>query len=179
MLKKVFTILTLLIFIYSQVGFYIVIRNTLQSWKRSVKEDIFREIGDEQLTIISFTENKSKIHWEDDDQKEFVFNGEMYDIVKVVEKHGSTYLYCLIDKQEKKLIAEHNAVAKNHAHGKRTASVSFITLFNPEFADILILSQALPGIDFHPFIVQIPAANTDILSPPQKFPETVFSYICC
>ena len=81
--------------------------------KEAVKEKIFEQLKDEELQIISISDHQN-IYWEEDG-KEFILNGEMYDVVKRKMINGKEFLYCINDKKEKALIDNYNLVTKGNA----------------------------------------------------------------
>ncbi len=82
--------------------------------KEAIKEKIFKQLKDDELQIISYTENKEHIYWEEDG-KEFLFNGEMYDVVKTTIVDNKTILYCINDKKEKALVEKYNSITKQNS----------------------------------------------------------------
>lgn len=74
----------------------------------------------EALTSIIVTaENKSLLLWLD--EREFSYNGTMYDIVHIENISGNKTIYhCLTDKQETKLIAEYSQNLKKNQKNKNS-----------------------------------------------------------
>ena len=58
------------------------------------------------MEVISLSGNK-EIYWEEKG-KEFMFKGEMYDVVKTKTVNGKVMLYCINDKKEKALVDNYN-----------------------------------------------------------------------
>ncbi|MEO7291555.1 MAG: hypothetical protein ABIW34_00530 [Ginsengibacter sp.] len=105
-------------------------RHFQSSQKDVIKEKILNQLKEEELQIISLTDNK-EIFWEEKGE-EFLFKGEMYDVVKTKTVNGKVMLFCINDKKEKALIDNYNLVTKqnssNDKKGKNTADNS-INLF--------------------------------------------------
>ncbi len=129
MLKKI-SILSLLVIIgFSQIGYYIIFRQQQAEQKRSVKKIIFSQMKDDELTIISFTDNVQHIFWVEEG-KEFHYKGEMYDVVRSKTINGKVLLYCINDKIEKNLIDKYNLVAKHNSSGDKKGKINFNNSIN-------------------------------------------------
>ena len=102
-------------------------RHFQSSQKDVIKEKILSQLKEEELQVISLTDNK-EIFWEEKGE-EFLYNGEMYDVVKTKTVNGKVMLYCINDKKEKALIDKYNLVTKNNSStdkkGKNTLDNSF------------------------------------------------------
>lgn len=68
-------------------------------------------LPDAALTVIV---QNNRMQWVKTN-REFHFDGEMYDVVKTIKKDGKTVYYCINDKKEKELV-------KNFARAARDAS---------------------------------------------------------
>src|SRR4051812_11440542 len=94
-------------------------RNSQQEQKELVRHRILNTLKDDEMQVISLTDNKHDISWEEDGN-EFLFHGEMYDVVKTSLINGKTLLYCINDKKEKTLVDNYNSITKhNSADGKK------------------------------------------------------------
>ncbi len=116
-LKKVSIIILISVLAYSQVGYYFVMRHFQFSQKDVIKEKILNQIKEAELQVISFTDNK-EIFWEEKG-KEFLFKGEMYDVVKTKRVNGKLMLYCIKDIKEKALIDNYNLVTKQNSSAEK------------------------------------------------------------
>lgn len=110
-LKKFLLIILIAVLAYSQIGYYFIMHYSQHVQKRVIQEEIYQQLKDEELEIISLTDNKQHINWEEEG-KEFLLNGEMYDVVKTKTINGKLILYCINDKKEKSLIDKYNFVTK-------------------------------------------------------------------
>ena len=95
--------------------------------KEIIKEKILNKLDDSELQVISLSDNK-EIYWEEKGE-EFLFRGEMYDVVKTKTVNGKVMLYCINDKKEKALVDNYNQVTKHNSSadkkGKYTIDHSF------------------------------------------------------
>lgn len=122
---------------YSQVGYYFVIRHFQYQQKKAVKEKIISGLKEEELEVILLTD---EISWKDDG-KEFLYRGEMYDIVKAKTTKGKVLLYCINDKKEKALVDHYNHLTKHNSFpgkkGKNIVDNQFNLIINDIFNPVV------------------------------------------
>lgn len=145
-------------------------RNSQLSQKEVIKEKILSNLKDEELQIISLTDNQQKIYWEEEG-KEFSFNGKMYDVVKSKTIKGKVVLYCIDDKKEKQLIENYNSITKQNSStdkkGKNNIDNS-TTLF--VYTDEITNSQSF-SLSSKPasyLVSYLPQNISNKISPPPK-----------
>lgn len=85
---------------------FVVLQGWMQVRKASIRKEmkhrIMAGIPSDQLIQLSFSkEEAQKLRWKDD--KEFEFEGEMYDVVSSVSNDDSITYRCLVDNEETKL----------------------------------------------------------------------------
>lgn len=114
---------------YSQVGYYFIIRHSQSVQKGIIKEKILRQLKDDELEIISLTDNYNKIYWEEEG-KEFFYNGAMYDVVKTKTINNKVMLYCINDKKEKNLIDDYNLITKHNSSSDKKGKNTFDSSVN-------------------------------------------------
>ena len=137
--------------------------------KEAIKEKIFQNLKDEELQSISLSDNQN-IYWEEDG-KEFLLNGEMYDVVKTKTVNGKVILYCNSDKKEKALIDNYNLITKHNSSsdkkGKNTIDNSFnlFVYHDEKNSDQYFI---LAANKFHSFISHLTESIDDNISPPPK-----------
>jgi hypothetical protein len=171
-LRKIFVIGLLIALGFTQVGYYICMLHSQYELKEKIKHTVLKQLKNEDLTIISLTDNINKIYWEDDDdEKEFSFNGQMYDLVRTDTLNGRILLYCFNDKKEQQLIDLYNAVTKNNsATDKKVKNNSFIslTLFVWESIAPCTLFSFQKINQYNSFITHLPKGVTNSTSPPPR-----------
>jgi len=127
-LKKLSLIIIIAVLAYSQVGYYFVLRHSQSLQKDVIKEKIVNQLKEEELQVISLSDNK-EIFWEEDG-KEFLFKGEMYDVVKTKSVNGKVMLYCINDKKEMSLIDNYNLITKHNTSSDKKEKNSIDNSFN-------------------------------------------------
>jgi hypothetical protein len=167
-LKKLSLITIIAVLAYSQVGYYFVMRHHQHEQKEAVKEKIFRQLKDEELEVISLSDNPN-IYWEEDG-KEFLLNGEMYDVVKTKSVNGKEIAYCINDKKEKALIDKYNLVTEHNSSadkkGKNTFDNSLNLFVYSDEVDAPSFSICIQTFSF--FHSSLPEAMIKQASPPPK-----------
>jgi len=102
LLKRFISFILLFVFIYNIGGYYIWFKLEQYNIQSEIRNDSHKKA----LTLISIPLNdKSCITWTEEN-KEFIYHGEMYDIVKTKIINNVKYYYCINDKKEKQLITD-------------------------------------------------------------------------
>jgi hypothetical protein len=107
-LKKVFSILFACIFLYNYWGYYITFIIQQYCAKEEMKEQLMKLVPDDELCKINIPfYSYNKIRWYEDN-KEFKYEGNMYDVVRQVKTKSSIIYYCVQDNKENKLYQKLN-----------------------------------------------------------------------
>ncbi len=105
-MKKSAIFSLLAIFLFNSVGYYIVFKISQSEIRKEVKTFIQLGIPEAQLTTIEISKAKfASINWEKKN-KEFFYQGKLFDIVKKKELQNSIIFYCIDDKKEIELFAD-------------------------------------------------------------------------
>ncbi len=170
MLKKLLLIILIAVLACSQVGYYVIMHHSQYVQKKVIKERIFQQLKDEELEIISLTDNKQHIYWEEEG-KEFLLNGEMYDVVKTKRINGIIILYCINDKKEKSLIDNYNLITKHNSDsdkkGKSNIDNSINLFVYPNGDNIDVYSFTFLD-HFYSFDSRLQKIFLKTISPPPK-----------
>jgi hypothetical protein len=128
-LKKTFSFVLLLIFLYNISGYYLAFTVQQSDIKEKVQH-IFKEkdTGDLLLLKISPEEEKN-IAW--NEKNEFSLHGKMYDVAFRKHQGNVLYLYCYNDSKEDHLFASMNSHVKNNMDNPVSGKTSNNTLKNP------------------------------------------------
>jgi len=96
----------------SQTGYYLV--NFIQQHlaKEAMEQQLLAEIPESSMKVFDAEANKHDIIWEEEG-KEFLLHGKMYDIAKTKIVDGKTYFYCVSDSKE-------DQVLKNRSNAVRS-----------------------------------------------------------
>lgn len=110
-MKYVLTITLLFSLVFSQVGYYFVKLALEEECKEEAEEQMLKGVRQEDMTAISYADNRDKIYWEEEG-REFMLDGQLYDVIKTGTVDGNEVLYCLADKKEKDLIDQYSLLTK-------------------------------------------------------------------
>ena len=109
-MKKFISSILLLILFLNIIGYHFIFQ--VQQYK--VKEDMREHINSEDIrnaTELRFSlADLTKLKWED--ENEFTFNGEMYDVIQKNESNGELILQCIKDKKETHLVNNYAKLSK-------------------------------------------------------------------
>jgi hypothetical protein len=108
----------LFIFIFSLEGSYIIFKIQQYQIRKEIIHQIKQGVSENDLTSIVVTpETALQLNWEDN--KEFSYKGNMYDVVSVEIVDANTKIYhCISDVQETKLIALYNKRLRKNEKNK-------------------------------------------------------------
>jgi hypothetical protein len=112
LLKKIITISFLLLIFLGQAGYQFIPEAIREVHKEKMIKAILPYLKDEQLVKIA--SDDKEICWIEED-REFIYNGTMYDVVKTITVAGKTSLLCLCDQQEDKINSLCNKVTEQNS----------------------------------------------------------------
>ncbi|NPD45594.1 MULTISPECIES: hypothetical protein [unclassified Lentimicrobium] len=113
-MKKAFSILFLFVFLYNLVGYYIVFNMVQFQVKDEVKYLIKHFVPQEELVLISIENSKSYLLAWTKPNKEFRYQGQMFDIVEKQIKDNKIIYSCIHDFKESKLFENLDIHIKNY-----------------------------------------------------------------
>lgn len=122
---------------FSQVGYYFVMLVSQHQLKEDIEEAIHSNLAQKEMEVISYTDNSKNIFWEEEG-KEFLFNGTMYDVVSTAVVKGKKILYCINDEKEKQLVDKYSLLTKNNSGDskkQKNNAFQFEYFFVPEYKD--------------------------------------------
>jgi len=170
-LKKPVTILILFILFFSQVGYRLVFVIQQHQLKEEAEEKFLATINDEEFELIDLNANYQDIKWEEEG-KEFLLNGQLYDVAKKETKNGKTILYCLNDKKEEQLLNDMAKQVKSDANnssgnkdGKHTIKFQlsdFISIIPKILSEIFSLAPQ----KYQEYIATVPTVIKKVNTPP-------------
>lgn len=135
-----------------------------------MEELIFASTPETQFEVFDLGQNGNNIKWEKEG-KEFMLNGEMYDVAKIKKVNDRILLYCLNDKKEKELLRHFEKAMKHDSNSSKPGknSIKFqlsdftIADTAKTIATILIIEKTIPlsGTTLH-------SRFKEITAPPPK-----------
>ena len=97
---------------------------------------IISGVNDEEL--ISISENLN-IEWRETD-KEFLLNGELYDVVRIKQKKSRRVLLCVTDEKESTILKKFERFASHDQKRSSEKANGFVKLSIPQISEIADLS---------------------------------------
>ena len=119
-MKKLLSIILIFVFIYSIMGFFLNFEVEQFRIKAEVKAKILNNLPEKELTLIKISsrENK-KLTWMEDD-KEIMYNGNMFDIVRIQKFKDTTYYYCFNDEMERNILCNLDKLVKDQTENSKS-----------------------------------------------------------
>ena len=112
-LKKSLSILLIFVFLCNITGYYIVFKINQYQIYKEVKRKIKYSVPDDQLIRICISVNDNNTLKWTKENKEFKYQGEMYDVVRSKKDAGLITYYCIHDFKETRLFANLDKQVKN------------------------------------------------------------------
>jgi len=171
--KKIFAILLLLSFSVQITGYHLFFHIKQTNIKKSARSRIRRAIEEGQVEQFVFTSAEAQtLAWEDD--KEFHFKGEMYDVIEKKEVNGNVHIRCIRDKKETELVKNYQKITKDDFSGsskKRTSLLlKLIATFYTPVSNPGMETFAGPGkLNWAIAASPLFFSNTEVLTPPPQF----------
>jgi len=166
-MRKYISLILLIIILFVSNGYHLYFRYLQNNIKQEVKHEIRKGLSENELTLIVVTsENEKQISWIEQN-KEFRYNGSMYDVVKSQTKANKTYYYCINDKKEEKLIA--NYARHNRRRNKTLLKIRKV-LSNKYFPENFSINTKTNNADiyFTEYQQNYTSIYLETLSPPPK-----------
>jgi hypothetical protein len=159
-LKKFIAISFIITLLLSQTGYYFFYSCQQNNIRQEVQEHLQAGLPESSLEIIA---NNPNINWEENG-KEFILDGELYDVVHTTNSCGKIFYYCLSDIKEKQLLkdlskclsqANENNTGGNGARHIIKFQVSDFTvpaIANPVTANNNMESRHMPYTEALPYL---------------------------
>lgn len=175
-MKRIASFILLSVFLYSAAGVFVVFKIQQHEIKQEIKSRIKNNVPESELVILSF-DPSSKEHealiWLED--HEFLYRGEMYDIVRqFTDEKNIVHYYCINDEQESKLFANlDESVDKNMQDNNKSNDVSktVLKLYSQTYFSLLsIHASCFKKNDFRKsnFSNCYKSPLLEIISPPPR-----------
>jgi len=122
----------------------------------------------EHLLELSFNaEEIQKIHWED--ENEFRWQGEMYDVVSKKMQGDRLVITCISDKEEERLLAHYLATTEQNQKKSKNSLAKFVTdnFVNSESLQLQTCCFVLKKIFFESATTLLSRCSA-IITPPPK-----------
>ncbi len=166
-MKRFISVILLFVFLYNISGYYIWFK--LEQF--NIKSEIRSGSEVKKMTLFTVPLNfKSGIVWIEDN-KEFIYHGEMFDVVKMKINNNVKYYYCINDKKEKQLIVDF--IKKDKSQKKSENILQKVINNKYQIQPFTLIVYNHPTIiNFGILLIHYKSKTKDIISPP---PKTIIS----
>ena len=167
-MRKFLAILAFCCLLFIVGGYSLLYQIRLNEIKADVKKELLRA-QKSQLTELVFTDAEFAL-LEHEDEGEFRYADTMYDVVKIENKDGQVYCWCLPDKKETALV-DHYLKTQNPS--EKSPSQSLLKLLKAPF---LAVTFSTPEVScqnsatlFRDYASLLSALCRNTLAPPPRF----------
>ncbi len=172
-MRKALIILLLFAVFFNEIGYYFYYSYQQYLVKCSVKKELLQARGDAGVEVLALEQVDQYARWEEEG-KEFLLNGEMFDVKRTETINGKTFLHCIKDVKEEALINKIN-LASGGLNGKSTSEknkhVLKLQVKDCEISSSVLLSfpTILSQLQFSTFIESARCNSTEIITPPPRY----------
>ena len=111
-MKKISAIILLSCLLCALVGYRLVFEVRLYHLKTEMRLNLKNGLHRENLLSFTFTNTElNSLEWEE--ESEFRYKGEMFDVVRMTARDGQTQILCIPDFKEEKLLSAYHHSQKN------------------------------------------------------------------
>ncbi len=140
-------------------GFYAILSYERHEIREKVERKLLNSIEKSELIcIVDNAENLSRIEWKRPN-KEFTFEGNLYDIAYVETISGINYYYCLSDKDEMKLEAKIDKLLENQSEKLPFGNHSKLII---SFLSEPLITHQNPVFYFNHFVDKKPSISPNL-----------------
>jgi hypothetical protein len=172
--KKIFAILLLVSFSVQITGYHVFFHLEQTAIKKSAGHRIQRALEEKRTNDFVFTplEATTLLQWEGD--REFRFQGVMYDLIDQKTENGKVHIRCISDNKETSLVKNYRKMTNDDFGGsskKRAALLlKLITSFYTSAGGPCMETRGLPGkISWVAYQSPLAFNIPEILTPPPQF----------
>jgi hypothetical protein len=162
-MKKLHAILFLFLMLYNLVGYIANFHLVKKEWRNAMYQKLYNLVDDKTLVSFQFPKTAYDIS-----EKEFVYQGHYYDVVKYETFGDSIKVHCFDDETETRLVSEfHSVLFDNTAQKKdfQDKAQGFFKLMVKEFLFEKDFALPAPPSVFEPFLTDFYYKNP-LLFPP-------------
>lgn len=104
-MKKTAAILLVMLILSQGAGMFFMLKLRQSAARMNMKERLKKGVDDSELTHFVFHRDMPKeVSWVH--EREFIYGGEMYDVVRKMSKGDSVFIACVHDHRETKLVKQ-------------------------------------------------------------------------
>ena len=141
-MKRIISIIFLFLLVMKIGGYFAFLTIQQIIFREEAKEKILHHLPANKLTKLSFSDQEIQaIDWEETN-KEFYYEGNLYDVVKIEFEQKNCIIFCLADENETEIYSELQQMSKaqNDEIPVKNTMISFLNLLNLKYTIPSILS---------------------------------------
>ncbi|HEX8461372.1 MAG TPA: hypothetical protein VF623_08075 [Segetibacter sp.] len=169
-MQKFAIIFFLILITYLNIGGYLHLKVEKEIARYEMKERIIKDIPDSLLTVFELNELQNRLTWKEEG-KEFWIGQDLYDIVKMSVINNKTYVFCINDENEEKVIEDYQKNVSKKSPQSNTAK-NTTSFFSAVFLNEAVATISNIGLNnlthFDTISTDILQQDKKILSPPPK-----------
>jgi hypothetical protein len=162
-LKKAFTYLLLVIFVFNSMGYFFIFELNKLMIKREIIRHIQKDTSAFIVLMVANVDDNPDFRRTDDHEIEF--RGNLYDVILEKCNQGTTTFYCLHDTNEENLLAGFSRIYKN-----KLILALLDHLVRPAVTQPCVMTKPVTSEAYaYPFLIShLRSVNLSILTPPPK-----------
>ena len=141
-MKRIISFIFLCLLVMKIGGYFAFLTIQQLIFREESREKILQHLPTNKLTKLSFSDQEfQEIDWEDVD-KEFYYEGSLYDVVEIGFEQKNHIIYCIADENETEIYSELQQMSKaqNDEIPIKNTMISFLNLLNLKYTIPSILS---------------------------------------
>ena len=176
-MRKLFAILLSISLLVLLTGHGWILRYYMREAKAQMKATLRRQADHPDLTLFRFDATQlSQLTWEEEG-KEFVYEGVMYDLVSQSTEGGNTVIHCIADHKETELARQwEHWNRQNSGHSGSLTLVKLLYGWEPAPSmQIADLASTALSREYPPYAdKRLIDRSSEILRPPVRFGTSLF-----
>lgn len=118
-MKKLTVVAVLLAFLLNIMGFFIIFKCQQYLLQQEMASDIARGPVKDRIVVFALKDLRNDGSYRQINEKEFTFKGKLYDIVVKKTIDRGTFVFCLHDKKEDRLVSIFNIILRSRDRNSR------------------------------------------------------------
>jgi hypothetical protein len=166
-MKQLLSFILPFVFLYNVGGYFLWFKMEQSHIQSEIRNEIQNGLNKDFLTVINVSaKDISAIEWIDNG-KEFLYHGEMYDVVNIRSDKKTIQYECINDKNEEQLITDFCKKDNTHRKTENNVAKYFTQLFYSENSEKVwwdvTKEKPIPC-----FLLAYSSACKEILNPPPE-----------
>ncbi len=176
-MKRVAAISIVLLFAFQSVGVFLLFHLRQQEIRSEIKSRVKQGVPEEELVVLTIPNallksSGDRFRWIH--EREFIYHGQLYDIVKRVPGNESTTFHCISDEEETRLFKNLDHMVNREMGRDKTRSGKtqvVLHLFVPAQAGDMRMFSSYPVIAICPYTFSSITCHLQCDLPPPKLSD--------